>query len=273
MKNKIPCDIVQDILPLYIDKLTSEVTNEQIKEHTSECEMCRERLKNMQCEIQIEEDTVKVKEINYLKKTRRSFKKKILISVMSVFCVFLLIFSGFMYMVFGTKTRNSDDITYYFSLYEASQKGEIFPETLYSDSPVVCSFDLPDRDYLGTCSDYRFNLTQKVEFIFMSTSYVLVCQFSDVEYSTEKEKLDEKYSWTQRNFSGEFFGIKPYFELDGFSFRAVEDSDVKEMFLVGTSDDTNEIAYVFFYDPDIDYIEGSFTDFVTTETGWKKVVK
>ncbi len=39
MKN---CEIVRDLLPLYIDHETSEETSEMIKEHLAECEECRE---------------------------------------------------------------------------------------------------------------------------------------------------------------------------------------------------------------------------------------
>ena len=31
MKNKIPCEIIKDLLPSYIDKLTSEESNTVIK--------------------------------------------------------------------------------------------------------------------------------------------------------------------------------------------------------------------------------------------------
>ena len=33
MKNKLPCEIIRDLLPSYVDGLTSEVTNEAICEH------------------------------------------------------------------------------------------------------------------------------------------------------------------------------------------------------------------------------------------------
>ena len=41
MKNKLDCEIVKDLLPSYIDKLTSEKTTEAVTEHLGECENCR----------------------------------------------------------------------------------------------------------------------------------------------------------------------------------------------------------------------------------------
>ena len=39
--NKIPCAIIKDLLPLYIDGLTSEETNALVEEHLAECDGCR----------------------------------------------------------------------------------------------------------------------------------------------------------------------------------------------------------------------------------------
>lgn len=33
MKQNIPCELIRDLLPLYVDGLTSEVSNREIKEH------------------------------------------------------------------------------------------------------------------------------------------------------------------------------------------------------------------------------------------------
>ena len=37
--SKIPCEMIQDLLPSYIDELTSEVTNREVEAHVSECEL------------------------------------------------------------------------------------------------------------------------------------------------------------------------------------------------------------------------------------------
>ena len=36
--NKIPCEVIRDLLPSYIDELTSEITNQVIREHLENCE-------------------------------------------------------------------------------------------------------------------------------------------------------------------------------------------------------------------------------------------
>ena len=41
MKEKNDCKIVQDLLPNYIDKLTSKETNAYIEEHINGCKECK----------------------------------------------------------------------------------------------------------------------------------------------------------------------------------------------------------------------------------------
>lgn len=41
------CDIISDLLPLYLEQKTSEETGEFIREHLQECECCRKNLEFM----------------------------------------------------------------------------------------------------------------------------------------------------------------------------------------------------------------------------------
>ena len=48
MKNDLTCEVVQDLLPSYVDHLTSDVTNTAIETHIRECADCRRILSDMQ---------------------------------------------------------------------------------------------------------------------------------------------------------------------------------------------------------------------------------
>ena len=68
MKNNLDCRIVQDLLPLYVDGLTCEYTNQEIEAHMSECSECAELLKRMQTpETHMAEEA----EVNYMKKIQK----------------------------------------------------------------------------------------------------------------------------------------------------------------------------------------------------------
>ena len=42
MREDLNCEIVKDLLPNYIEGLTSEYTNEAMKRHFETCESCKE---------------------------------------------------------------------------------------------------------------------------------------------------------------------------------------------------------------------------------------
>ncbi|RGS79135.1 zf-HC2 domain-containing protein [Coprococcus sp. AF21-14LB] len=43
---KINCDIIKDVLPLYLDDVVSNATKEMVEEHLSFCDSCRRKQKN-----------------------------------------------------------------------------------------------------------------------------------------------------------------------------------------------------------------------------------
>lgn len=73
MKEKRECKVVQDLLPNYIEKVTSEETNQYIEEHIQNCEECKKVYSNM-----TKEDRAKVLEtdqtVDYMKKVNRKIK-------------------------------------------------------------------------------------------------------------------------------------------------------------------------------------------------------
>ena len=69
---EIPCEVVRDLFPSYIENLTSETTNEVIGEHLEGCEACRQVLASMKDQTVAEESSKpEKKEIDFLKKNRR----------------------------------------------------------------------------------------------------------------------------------------------------------------------------------------------------------
>ena len=42
--NKITCNVIKDILPLYIDGVVSEDTQKIVDEHLAECSLCRDEM-------------------------------------------------------------------------------------------------------------------------------------------------------------------------------------------------------------------------------------
>ena len=42
MTDKLSCNIVQDLLPMYVDGLLTPESQSEVKKHLEECETCRE---------------------------------------------------------------------------------------------------------------------------------------------------------------------------------------------------------------------------------------
>lgn len=103
--NKLPCEVVRDLLPSYIDELTSTVTNNLIEEHTTECAECHQVLVSMKNpEVNPMDDKSK-KEIDFLKKTRKKHKKDIRIGIVGAIVSVMLFFLVRSYF-FGTVVEN-----------------------------------------------------------------------------------------------------------------------------------------------------------------------
>ncbi len=99
MKNNLTCELVQDLLPSYIDGLTSEVTNGAVREHISHCDKCKHTLENMKEPCNEEKIISEKKEIDFLKKTRKRNIKVVLSSLISVVLVITIVFSSLPYLI------------------------------------------------------------------------------------------------------------------------------------------------------------------------------
>lgn len=67
------CEIIKDLLPSYIDKLTSEESNREIEKHLWECEECRAYFETMEDEEALKEGALEDKE--RFKEDIKPFKK------------------------------------------------------------------------------------------------------------------------------------------------------------------------------------------------------
>ncbi len=68
---ELPCEVVRDLLPSYVDGLTSETTNELVEGHIETCASCRTALDAMREPEEKAENPGGVKEIDFLKKNKR----------------------------------------------------------------------------------------------------------------------------------------------------------------------------------------------------------
>lgn len=99
MKNNLTCEVVNDLLPSYIDNLTSDVTNTAVREHLSHCDKCKQTLESMKEPCNEEKIISENKEIDFLKKTRKKNIKVIISSLVSIVLVIAIVFTSLPYMI------------------------------------------------------------------------------------------------------------------------------------------------------------------------------
>ena len=93
MSDKLRCEIVQDLLPSYVDGLTSDETNEAVKDHLADCVSCRDMYERMKADETSAEKNSEVmekekKEINFLKKIKQKHRLNLMLVVV-ILTVFL----------------------------------------------------------------------------------------------------------------------------------------------------------------------------------------
>ncbi|MBY3622280.1 zf-HC2 domain-containing protein [Acinetobacter sp. CUI P1] len=81
------CEIIQDLLPSYIEKLTSLHSNEEIEKHLQSCESCLQSYNEMTATANLNVpivDKEAVNNLNYFKKVKSKNIKVIVLSILSV---------------------------------------------------------------------------------------------------------------------------------------------------------------------------------------------
>ncbi len=132
---------------------------------------------------------------------------------------------------------------------------------------------LPEISELGTPEKIEYHDYYAQQFIFGWKADTLICRYGEEEYAQQKALLDEKYIFQSDALTYDEYICQPTAEIDDYHFRMLSVEGTyypKEVCLIATNDDTREIVYLYFYDPDIDYIP-SLPDFINDYCGWKHI--
>jgi len=92
---KLDCYIVKDLLPSYVDKLTSYETCKDIEEHFKECKNCNKEFEQMikPMSVSDKEKQDNTKEVHYFRKCKKKYSTMVkLLIIISVICA--LLFTG-----------------------------------------------------------------------------------------------------------------------------------------------------------------------------------
>lgn len=153
MKNK-SCDVILDLLPLYVDGVCSEESSKFIEEHISECESCKKLLENMKVDFNISSKNNEFKEeANVIKKVKKKiWIERIAIAVSVLFVTGIIMFAIILNLSYCNKNMN--DVVDFDKVYveedeegnlwlvrsgNAAMAGRIFSEVYNQDGKLMIS--------------------------------------------------------------------------------------------------------------------------------------
>ncbi|WP_430832772.1 hypothetical protein [Clostridium butyricum] len=124
---------------------------------------------------------------------------------------------------------------------------------------------MPSLESLLEYEDIKYVSTHRSMVLFESDSIALIVSYDDDTYENEKSKLDDDYVFLKQEVKSKFDETKYYiteneFSINSYKFRVIDDTQSsnieypKSFGIIGTSDEKNSIAYLYFYDFDLDYI-------------------
>lgn len=133
------CEIIRDLLPSYIDGLTSDESNFEVGEHIKGCSKCKVALEEMKAEISAENIEINKEKIRPFKK----MNKKVIKAVLITLALCILAVSIYLYLFAFGWSVNSRDLTTTYS---------------YDDNTINIHFELTDGKALTAWSSHPGNV-------------------------------------------------------------------------------------------------------------------
>ena len=128
---------------------------------------------------------------------------------------------------------------------------------------------LPELDELGNYTDVKFSDFHKHMFPFENEAYTLKVIYNAENYQAQKTLLDTKYMFQDEPIDNHDKDIDPAFSYGGYDFRFLSDDYIdfrfpNYVYLIGTNDAENSIAYIYLDNGDIeiDSIEVLMEDYI-----------
>ncbi len=107
MKNDLTCGVVRDLLPSYVEGLTSEETNRAMENHLATCPDCTARRDAMATPAEPAETAEQSREVDYLKTVKRKNGRRVMAAIL---CTVLLLAAGLAAKIFiiGTPAQEQE---------------------------------------------------------------------------------------------------------------------------------------------------------------------
>ena len=128
------CEIIRDLLPSYVDKLTSAESNEVIDEHLKECQECQEYLEDIRKDISADKKC-EDKEIEPFIKIKEATARKVMIAIIMTALICTMALEFYKEHFYHGKSVMSDEVAI---LYEEDDNIKTLKFRTYDENVIVC---------------------------------------------------------------------------------------------------------------------------------------
>ena len=249
---KIECGIVKDLLPLYVEQITSEASNRIIEEHLTECEQCKTIYLEMKSpDIHIQYDRKPAESFHkYVKKEKRKIELKavaVTIAVVLLIVIIRLAAVGALVSLLAWGSTKAEvyedmDVSHYL-WYMGEEAKEEYIHKWGMDESIF-----PEKIIDGmNVTDYKMAYYNPWDAQYLS---YLVIDYDEELYHAELKRLEHYDSTEYRGY----FGAEGFTE--GYALLAME-ADPSYGLIYALTEENNQIIYVELifcnYFMDIDY--------------------
>lgn len=171
-----------------------------------------------------------------------------------------------------------------FSSYEGTEALEQYRVRMNSiaEMPVrshAGTVPMPTEDELGEYDEAEFYRSTRKLVIFIEECDTLICRYDEEAYYREKANVEKRLSFEHDIIRGKYDekGHEPVIALEGFNISFLEFNEYpalsypSQMVFVGFNDESYEIAYICYYDQDMDMISDT-ERFILESCGWKYMI-
>ena len=203
---KYPCDVIRDLLPLYVDEVCSLESKKMIEEHLKECSECKAYMESMSDDApkeKIDPINESRKASSFLNIKRKIQRKQILTSVITVLIIICLIFA----VIGGLKRANR--IVEYDDNLTVSMVDESLIGRLYGSSYANLKIKNVSVNDGGTSSNYIFYKVSETIWDDISTSKNMMTEYVICPEEKSADMVDRVYYYT-----GDFSGLENMSEAE-----------------------------------------------------------
>lgn len=192
---KYPCDMIQDLLPLYIDGVCSEESKKAVDQHLSECRGCKE-FYTVMCEAdQVNIDThnanrERQKAASFQAVKKRILRRQILAAVIAVIVLIAITFSGIGVLKSTVEiVQNNDNISV--SLLNGDLVGRL-------QSSRICQATIKRVTLTvnGQEKSYLFFCVANTKWDALTTNDEVFSEYILCPYDKNADQIDEVYYYT-----------------------------------------------------------------------------